>query len=118
VFQRSFDDAVRRWISGRHDDDYDEPYPAFRARCRAALEELVASLPSSTTALVVSSGGVISGLCADLLGLDDAGWARLNRVLVNTSITKVTAGRSGTTLLTVNDHAHLETEPRELLTYR
>jgi broad specificity phosphatase PhoE len=68
--------------------------------------------------VVVTSGGVISAVCAGLLGLDDAAWAGLNRVIVNTAITKLVHGRSGTTLLSVNDHAHLETQPKDFLTYR
>lgn len=118
AFQARFEEAVTRWVEGADDGDYAEPYPAFRARVRAALDALVADLVRSETAVVVTSGGVIGAVVADHLGLDAAGWAALNRVIVNTSVTKLVAGRRGVTLVTVNDHAHLETEPRELLTYR
>lgn len=118
VFQEVFEEAIERWVAGQHDRDYVEPYRAFRERVRDALEELVAGLAGSETAVVVTSGGVISAICADRLGVDPRGWAQLNRTLVNTSVTKLVHGRSGTTLLSMNDHAHLETVDRRLLTYR
>jgi hypothetical protein len=39
-------------------------------------------------------------------------------VIVNTGIVKLAYGRAGTTLVSFNDHAHLEADPRELVTYR
>jgi hypothetical protein len=41
----------------------------------------------------------------------------LNRVTVNTGVTKIVSGRAGTSLLSFNDHGHLE-GAAELLTYR
>jgi broad specificity phosphatase PhoE len=118
AFQARLEQAIERWTSGRHDGDYDEPYPAFHARTRAALDDLVADLGRSETVAVFTSGGVIAALCSQWLGSDARGWAALNRVVVNSSISKLVHGRSGTNLVTVNDHAHLENQPRELLTYR
>ena len=44
-------------------------------------------------------------------------WSRLSKVVVNSSVTKVVLGRRGTSLVSFNDHGHLE--GREgLLTYR
>ncbi|MBW3659854.1 MAG: histidine phosphatase family protein [Actinobacteria bacterium] len=117
AFQEVFELAVSRWTAGEHDDDYTEPYQAFRTRVRDGLAALVDDGASGTT-VVVTSGGAISAVVADHLGLDADGWRAMNRVLVNTSITKLVAGRSGVTLLTVNDHAHLEAEDPDLLTYR
>jgi len=45
-------------------------------------------------------------------------WARLSKVVVNTSVTKVLDGRRGTNLISFNDHAHLEGVDPDLLTYR
>lgn len=118
AFQEVFEAAVSRWTGGAHDGDYPEPYPAFRRRVHEGLTALVGELASSETVAVVTSGGAISAVIADHLGLDADGWRAMNRILVNTSITKLVSGRRGTTLLTVNDHAHLETEDRDLLTYR
>jgi broad specificity phosphatase PhoE len=118
VFQEHFDAAVRRWTAGGHDDEYRESYTAFGERADAALDDLLAGLGRSRTAVVVTSGGVMGAISAQLLGLGSAGWARLNRVIVNTGIVKLAYGRAGTTLVSFNDHAHLEADPRELVTYR
>jgi hypothetical protein len=42
-------------------------------------------------------------------------WMRLNPVMINTSVTKVVVGSTGTTLVSVNDHSHLEPDR---VTYR
>jgi broad specificity phosphatase PhoE len=108
----ALDLAVKRWL-GRPGSP-GETYPEFGERVRLALEE-AASHPGTT--LVSTSGGVISAIAAQLLGLDPYRWAALNRTVVNASLTKVLAGRRGLTLLTFNDHAHLEHD-RRLITYR
>ncbi len=41
-----------------------------------------------------------------------------NRVTANTGVTKVVHGRSGTTLVSFNEHAHRERDGRSLVTYR
>jgi broad specificity phosphatase PhoE len=118
AFQEVLEVALARWIDGDHGDEIAEPYVGFRSRVRDATAELTADLTGSETAVVVTSGGVIAGVCADALGLPPEGWARLNTVIVNSSVTKLVVVRRGTTLVSINDHAHLEGHPRELLTYR
>ena len=118
AFQEHFERATARWTAGDNDDDYHEPFPAFLARVHGALDDLVASLGRDDCAVVATSGGVIAAVCARLWQLDPTAWAGLNRVIVNTSVTKVVAGRQGLTLLSINDHAHLEGVHRDLLTYR
>jgi broad specificity phosphatase PhoE len=92
-------------------------WPEFRDGAVAAQRDLMASLPSGGSALAFTSGGVVAAICADLLGLGAEGFVALNRVVVNTGITKIVSGRSGTSLLSFNDHAHLE-GAADLLTYR
>jgi broad specificity phosphatase PhoE len=112
-FQLLLDDALLRWTGGEHDADYRESWPAFAARVRAGLEDALAG-PGTT--IVVTSAGPIGVCSADLLALPSPGWTRIARVQVNAALTKVVSGRSGTSLVSVNDHAHLE-EPG-LTTYR
>jgi broad specificity phosphatase PhoE len=102
-FQAWFESATRRWTSGDHDDDYDESFPEFRSRVREAL----AAVDSAGTAVVVTSGGPISAVTTDLLHADLPTYARLAAVVVNASVTKVVTGRSGVSLVTFNEHAHL-----------
>ena len=110
-FQAWFEAATQRWASGEHDDDYDEPFPHFRARVRDGVE----ALAEIGTAVVVTSGGPISAVTADLLAAGTPTYHRLTPVVVNSSVTRVVSGRRGLTLVSFNDHAHL---PAELLTYR
>ena len=65
----------------------------------------------------MTSAGVIAAACTQLLGIDIETWPRLANVIVNASVTKIVSGRSGTSMVTFNDHAHLE-GTRELITYR
>ena len=110
-FQAWFEAATNRWTSGGHDDEYDESFPSFRARVRDGVQ----ALADVGTAVVVTSGGPISAVTAELLGAGTTTYERLTPVVVNSSVTRVVSGRRGLTLVSFNDHAHL---PAELLTYR
>ena len=115
AFDTWFDQAAERWVSGHYDDDYDEPFHAFSARVDRALRRTAAGLGSGETAVVFTSGGPISWVAATLLGGGVDMWMRLNPVTVNASVSKVVVGARGTTLVSLNDHSHLEPD---LVTYR
>lgn len=117
AFQKVFEEATVRWTSGSHDADYHESFPAFSARVDDALRRAAALEPERGTVVVVSSGGPIGLAASHLLAGDASLWPQLNRVAVNTAVTKVLHGRSGLTLSVFNSHEHLEHDP-ELLTYR
>lgn len=112
-----FEATIDRWASGDHDDEYHESFPAFRARVEEALRRTLGRLGPSESAVVFTSGGPVSWVTAALVGGGVPVWPALSKVVVNTSVTKVLVGRRGTTLLTFNDHGHLEATP-DLLTYR
>jgi len=62
---------------------------------------------------------VIAGLAASLIGVPERAFVPLNRVSVNASITKVIVGSQGKTLVSYNDHSHLEDAGGDdLVTYR
>ncbi len=118
AFQAIYAAAFDRWTGGAHDGEYALSWPDFKRRCAEALAEVLRPLPSSATALVFTSGGPISALCAGLLGVPDAGTARLVWSLVNAGVTKLLHGPDGTRLSTFNEHAHFEGARRRLVTYR
>lgn len=123
AFQRWFTEATLRWTSGAHDEAYDESFGAFTSRVEAALGRLVAALPRSGTAVVLTSGGPVAWAAASLLADDDRArtdlWLRLNPVSVNTGVSTVVCGASGTTLVSFNAHDHLFADGSpDLLTYR
>ena len=118
-WQAWFEEATDRWTDGDHDGEYAESFAAFTGRVDTALRR---TAERAGTVLVVSSGGPIAWASAALLSGDDraqAGrlWRRLNPVCVNSGVTKVVAGRRGTTLVSFNDHGHLDGVP-DVLTYR
>ncbi len=131
AFQKWFEEATLRWTGGEFAHQYDESFVAFGARVEAALRRTAERLEAlaaqgsgdgegpddSGTAVVFTSGGPAAWVATALLGGDASVWMRLNPVTVNASVTKLVVGRRGTTLVTFNDHSHLEVDP-SLLTYR
>lgn len=116
LFQQVFETATARWTGGEHDDGYHESFPAFRTRVTEALAR-AGDLDAEGPVVVVSSGGPIAIAAAHLLDLDAVAWAKLNKMAVNTAVTKVISGRRGLTLSSYNEQSHLEHD-RRLLTYR
>lgn len=121
-FQRLFEQATARWVDGAGVlPEGAETYDDFTGRVRGALGGAVAEAGSGRTVVVVTSGGPI-GVCAAALTDPDADraaaarlWGRFNAVVVNSAVTRVLVGATGTRLLTFNEHPHLV---GELLTYR
>lgn len=123
AFQAIFQDAVARWMSGAHDDEYAEAWPAFRARCVASLTRLAAAAPPSQDIVVFTSGGTIATLCQQVLGLPDERTAMLNWSLVNCAVTKLFYRPDRLALSYLNNYAHLEAaagirEGASMITYR
>lgn len=116
-FKEIFEQAVTRWASGEYDADYPESFAAFEGRVVAAAERLTEVVPAKGLAIVVTSGGPIGVLTARLLAGQPAAWHRFNSRVVNTGVTKLISGRSGLSVVSFNEHTHLEHDPH-LLTYR
>ena len=111
-FQEWVEAGSQRWTSSN--DDYEETFGQFGTRVGAALERL-----TSAGTTVFSSGGPISWTTAALLADGPARvalWRRLNVVCANTAVTRIITGRRGTTLVSFNEHAHLD--GTDLLSYR
>jgi broad specificity phosphatase PhoE len=117
-FQRQLDEAIEAWISGGHAAGETGTWAEFTGGIRDALGEVLADLPRGTAALVFTSAGVISAICATLLSAPAAGYLALNRTMANAGITKLVRGRSGVSLVSVNEHGHFDGPHRDLLTYR
>lgn len=106
-FLASLEKSTARWASGEHEHDYAEPFASFTARVLEGLELAIAGLSGSATAVVFTSGGAISWITASLLGGGYPQWRILNRVAINTGVTKVVLGRTGTSIVSFNNHSHL-----------
>lgn len=108
----ALDEAVRRWVAGEMVGA--EAHVAFVERCSNALQSLTSS---RGVTVIATSGGVISVISALLLGVSINSWPAFSRVTVNCGVTKIIAGRRGVSLVSFNDHSHLESD-RALITYR
>lgn len=114
AFQRILEKASTRWASGDH-DDYRETFVGFTGRVDQALDGVLGGLGSGKSAVVVSSSGAIAWAATRLLDGGFAQWLALNRVTVNSGVTKIVSGSSGKTMVTFNEHSHL---PPAWVTYR
>ncbi len=119
AFQKIFQEAMTRWMSGEHDEDYNEPWPVFRSRCIAAFERVLENAGQSQNIIVFTSGGTIATLCQHLLQFPDRQMAELNWSLVNSAVTKLFYQPGKVTLSTLNNYAHLEwLGEKDAVTYR
>lgn len=126
AFQHRLDAALALWTRADAADGPDgdggrfghETWARFRGRTHDGLTRVVAEAGSGRWVVVVSSAGPVSLTCARLAvpspdggdTLDEAAmqlWPSLNRVLVNSSQSRVVVGRSGVTMLSFNEHQHL-----------
>jgi broad specificity phosphatase PhoE len=118
-FQKMLDEAIESWIAGGHAAGSTGTWLEFTGAAKGALEQVLAGLPKGKSALVFTSAGVISAICAALLSAPQpATFIALNRTMPNAAITKLVSGRSGVSLVSVNEHGHFEGPHRGLLTYR
>jgi broad specificity phosphatase PhoE len=118
-FQRMLDEAIESWITGGHPAGSTGTWLEFTGAVQGALEQVLADLPKGKSALVFTSAGVISAVCAALLSAPQpATFLALNRTMPNGAITKLVSGRSGVSLVSVSEHGHFEGPHRGLLTYR
>ncbi|MDQ3616268.1 MAG: histidine phosphatase family protein [Actinomycetota bacterium] len=122
AFQEMFEAATTRWSAGEHDEEYTESYPVFGHRVQEALRRTSSMAESKQAVVVFTSGGPVSRVCASILDpFEKCGpqlWGRLNVVTINTAVTKIVIGGRGQTLVSVNDHSHLEAYEPGLVTYR
>ena len=117
-FQAALEPALAEWVAHAERSPTSQTWPQFSGAGTAALGDLTAELGSGETAVIVTSGGAIAAVVGALLGAPAEVFAALNRVLVNAGVTKLVIGSTGTNVLSVNDHSHLELVDRELVTYR
>ncbi len=118
AFQEMFSQAVARWLSGEHDQDYTESWSMFQARAVSALSRLSASLESKQTAFVFTSGGTITAIFQQLLSVPKHEAFKMNWTMVNCGITKIIVGSRGLHLSSLNDHGHFEACAKRYITYR
>ncbi len=117
-FEKSFNSAVNRWMSGAHDSEYTESWPHFQDRVQTALRRVITNNPTSKSIAVFTSGGPISIISQSLLGVDSKHMMRMNWTLLNCGITKLVDTGSRVFLSSLNEHSHFEgAQNKHLITY-
>lgn len=109
-------EAMYAWTDGTLAGAPHEPFAEFRGRVLGALGELRRG--SAKRVLVVSSGGPISTILAEVLGMPLRGVVDLNLQTRNTGITELQAGATRIHCVSFNNVPHLERPDRAgALTY-
>ncbi|MES2025593.1 MAG: histidine phosphatase family protein [Pseudomonadota bacterium] len=119
LFQDIIEGAMQRWIGGDHDADYREPWPVFSRRCNYAFQRLLAEAKPTQRIAVFTSGGPISSIVQQILGLDDKHMLELSWSIMNCSVTKILYRSGKASLSYFNSYAHLEgSRQAGFVTYR
>ncbi len=118
TFEKVFNKAMDRWMSGDHDADYVETWQHYQARIKKALKATIEIAKTAEKVAVFSSGGPISVVSQHLLQVEPNKVMQVNWTIVNSSVTKLVSSSSRLFLSTLNDHSHLEGRYKELITYK
>lgn len=121
LFQAELERALLRWMQ--------EPasttaapgllsWPQFSDEAWRTLSQIAAESGRSDRVLIVSSAGVISSLLKRLLNLDAQGFLSLQRRVFNASVTQLSYGSRGFSLVSFNDVAALRLAGDNFVTYR
>ncbi len=109
-------EAMYAWTDGTLSGHPHEPFSEFRRRVLAALAELCTG--RAKRVLVVSSGGPISTILAEVLGMPLRGVVDLNLQTRNTGITELHSGPNRIHFVSFNNVPHLDRPERAgALTY-
>ena len=117
AFQQIFEQAMGRWVGGKHDHEYAETWTDFQARVVEALNDLI-DYADGGDVLVSTSGGPIAVIAQQLLQLGDRKTLEMNSVIANSSVTRVLYSGPRRTLAVFNNYSHLEAENASLVTFR
>ncbi|MBY6034347.1 histidine phosphatase family protein [Marinobacter daepoensis] len=117
AFQQVFEQAMARWLSGQHDQEYTETWEGFRQRVTTALDQVIA-LADGSDAIVSTSGGPIAVIAQHLLELSDRKALDMNNVIANTSVSRILYSGPRRSLAVFNNYSHLEAEDPALVTFR
>lgn len=108
AFEKVFNDAIDRWISGRYDAGYVETWEDYNARVHQALQTARELATQYKNIAVFTSGGPISVVSQHLLGVPAEDIMRMNWTLMNCAVTKLVTTDSRCFVASLNQHSHFE----------
>lgn len=114
--ENEFEAAMLKWIKGENEAAYKEPYRHFKERTANALKQIIAAARANKQkeVLVLTSGGVISQLVAQTLGMPDEKMIGFNLHIANTAVTTLLFNDHKISLRYFNNYSHL---PAEMVTF-
>jgi broad specificity phosphatase PhoE len=120
VFQQEFTKAIRRWVIGKHDNEYKQTWLQFKQATMNALNELIDenSVGEAKNIIVFTSGGPISVIIGHILALDEQHTFSINQQLVNSSVTKLLFNSQRLSLDYINNYSHLELQNDNVISLR
>ena len=118
-FQRIFERAMYRWVSGCYDAEGVEPWKVFRTRVQGAVNSIMMENGRGKTIALFTSAGPICVTLQTALGVTDHIAIQLNWQLRNTSVSVFKYSDRGIFLDSYNSLNHLlYKRDSALLTYR
>lgn len=108
AFEKDFNDAINRWMSGDYDSDYSETWSDFTARVHTALNNTLADNSGKKRIAVFTSGGPISLVSQYLIGVPQEKIMQMNWTLLNCGVTKLVSTGSRLFVASLNEHTHFE----------
>lgn len=114
-----FSKGIARWVDGRYNADYREPWPMFKARVLSAFDKVLDAMQETEQVVVFTSAGAISCVVQHLLNISDEFMFNTNISLVNCGVTKVNITEFGQYISILNDYSCFDSEThRHLITYK
>jgi broad specificity phosphatase PhoE len=115
--EQIFSAALQRWMDPAYAQDYSENGQLFQQRVRAALSGLIDQMQQKQQqqAVVFSSAGVISAVCAQVLQLPAEKMAELMFVVANCSVSAIQVIDQQLHLQVFNEHHFLATPEHNLI---
>lgn len=120
-FQQIFEKTVEAWTSGEDWGAEVESWTGFAARVTAGIEDLMQRSERGMNWIVVTSGGPITAVLAQVLELAPRPAFRMNWQIVNASITKIqfSGGGARRSVGYFNNYSYLQDgADRRLITLR
>ena len=118
ALEQILNQAMDRWVAGQHDHDYAESWTSYHTRINAALAATLALADTAKHIAVFTSGGPISLVSQQLLGVPASQLMNLNWTLVNAGVTKLITSRKGLLLSSLNEHAVFDNQYKHWITYK
>ena len=109
-FLRVFRRVMRAWAEGAvpQRDDGPEGFPAFRARVREGVREMISRAQHGQRIAAFTSGGAMAAAVCDALGIDDARAMDLSFAIRNASVCELRYSGERASLSVFNATPHLD----------